>query len=122
MHLAFRRRRPQSQILHFVCSPLARDFVVTRRRPSIALSLVGCFMLAGMARVMAIPSPMELENPSLGVAAISGATKLAQTQPAPAPGPGPPPPPPPLPGAVPAPAAPAPAAADEPIGNVATLT
>src|SRR5258708_31732951 len=95
---------PQSSIANpaFACSPLARDFVVTRRRLPIALSLVGCFMLAGMARVMAIPSPMELENPSVGLATISGATKLAQTQPAP--GPAPTPSPSPTPAAAPAPA------------------
>src|SRR5258707_2800035 len=115
VHLAFRRQSPQSQ-----GTPL-RDLNVTRRRLSFALSLVGCFMLAGAAKVLAIPSPMEIENPPVALAAISGATRLAQTQPAQPPAPAPaqtaaPSPTPP--GAA---ASPAPAAADEPIGNVATL-
>ena len=85
-------------------------------------------MLAGPAKVLAIPSPVDsglwLDAPH----AISGATQLAQAQPAPTPAP-------PTPAPAPSPAAPAaaqPAAtpaqdssqdsASEPIGNVATLT
>jgi hypothetical protein len=49
-----------------------------------------------------MPSPLEIGHPGIAVDARSGATRLAQTQPAPAPVPTP--------------------AADEPIGNVATLT
>jgi hypothetical protein len=72
-------------------------------------------MLGGEARVSAMPSPIEDERTSINLqanmAAISGLMRLAQTPPSPAP---------------PTPAAPdatAPAAAaDEPIGNVVTLT
>jgi hypothetical protein len=73
-------------------------------------------MLAGIANVLAIPSPLDVENP-FPPGAMSSLTKLAQIQPAPAPS-----------ATAPSPAQPAtaPAAAqavaDEPIGNVATLT
>jgi hypothetical protein len=53
-----------------------------------------------------MPSPLEIGHAAIAVDARSGATRLAQTQPAQAPA------------AAPSPAA----AADEPIGNVATLT
>ena len=85
---------------------------MTRRRLSFALSLAGYFMLAGIANVVAIPSPIDAENP-FPLGAMSSLTKLAQTQPAQLPAPA----------ATPAPPAAAPqAAAGEPIGNVATLT
>jgi hypothetical protein len=73
-------------------------------------------MLAGIANVVAIPSPIDVENP-LPLGAMSSLTKLAQIQPAPAATPAPP-------ATAPPPAQPAApqAAADEPIGNVATLT
>jgi hypothetical protein len=72
------------------------------------LSLLGCFTLAGTVNVFAMPSPMEVGHLPAAVNTISGLTKLAQTQPAQAP-------------AATAPS-PAQAAADEPVGNVATLT
>jgi hypothetical protein len=71
-------------------------------------------MLAGTANAAAMPSPVEAGHSPRLVDALSGRTKLAQTQPAQAPAPAAAP-------AQPA-AAPAQAAADEPIGNVATLT
>jgi hypothetical protein len=64
-------------------------------------------MLAGAANVSAMPSPLEAVQNSRTADAVSGLTRFAQTQPTPAPA---------------AAASPAPAAADEPIGNVATLT
>jgi FecR protein len=69
--------------------------------------LLGCFTLAGAANVLAVPSPMEVGPMPASVNTISGLTKLAQTQPAQAPA---------------AVTSPAQAAADEPVGNVATLT
>jgi hypothetical protein len=83
--------------------------ILTRRRLSFALWLVGGFLLAGTANVLAIPSPIEAGPAPVAVGAMSGMTRLAQTQPAQAPA------------AATAPS-PAQAAADEPIGNVATLT
>ena len=80
---------------------------MTRCRFSFALSLLGCFALAGTVNVFAMPSPMEVEPMPASVNTLSGLTKFAQTQPAQAPA------------AVPLPAQ---AAADEPVGNVATLT
>jgi hypothetical protein len=74
-------------------------------------------MLAGTANVFAMPSPIEAADRPAGLGALSGLTRLAQAQPAQAPVTAPPP--------VAAPAAgtaPAQPAADEPIGNVATLT
>jgi FecR protein len=97
-------------------SILARDSRVTRRRFSFALLLPGCLMLAGTTDVLAMPAPMEVRQTPLSVSAMSGLTRLAQTQPAQAPAT---PPSPAQPGSSPSPA---PAAADEPIGNVATLT
>jgi hypothetical protein len=81
--------------------------IVTRRRFSFALSLLGCLMLACAPRASAMRSSMEAGPVPLSVGAMSDATRLAQTQPAPAPTTAP---------------SPAQAAADEPIGNVATLT
>jgi hypothetical protein len=80
---------------------------VTRHRFSLALWLLGSLMLASAPRAFAMPSPIEAE-PVLMAGATSTLTRLAQAQPAQAPAPAP----------SPAPAA----AADEPIGNVATLT
>jgi hypothetical protein len=91
---------------------------VTSHRLPLALSLLACVMLGGAAKVCAMPSPIEDERPSINVqtniAAISGLVRLAQTQPAQAPAPQTP--------TTPAADAPAAAAADEPIGNVVTLT
>jgi hypothetical protein len=70
---------------------------------------MGCFMLIGTANVLALPSPMEVGQPPARLAAISGLMQMAQTQPAQ----------PPAAAAAPSPTQPA---ADEPIGNVATLT
>jgi len=78
------------------------------RRLSLALpacALLACLTLTGKAMAYAVPSAAELLAPP----AISAWMRLAQTQP---PSPTPPP----------APAAATPAAADEPVGNVATLT
>jgi hypothetical protein len=83
---------------------------VTRHRFLLAVWLLGSFMLAGMAHVFAMSSPIEATQPPVTVGATSGLTKFAQTQPA-------------QPAQAPAAAAsPAQSAADEPIGNVATLT
>jgi len=90
---------------------------VTSHRLPLALSLLACVMLGGEARVSAMPSPIEDERTSIdlqaNMAAISGLTRLAQTPPAASPAPPTP--------AAPDATAPA-AAADEPIGNVVTLT
>jgi cytoskeletal protein RodZ len=81
---------------------------VTRHRFSFAVWLVGCFLLAGTARVLAMPSLNEIEPSAVNPHATSGLMQLAQTQPAQ----------PPVAATAPAPAA----TDDEPIGNVATLT
>jgi FecR protein len=92
---------------------LARDFIVMRHQLSLAIWSLGCLMLAGTANVRAMPSPLEAGHAPRFVDALSGRTRLAQTQPTQAPAPA----------ATPSPAQPAtPAQADEPIGNVATLT
>jgi hypothetical protein len=83
---------------------------MTHRLP-LAIWLLGCFMLAGTANGFAVPSPIDAEDIPAAFGAVSGSTRLAQTQPAPAP----------TPAATPA-AAPAQEASAEPIGNVATLT
>ncbi len=79
---------------------------MTRHRFSLALWLLGSLMLASAPRAFAMPSPIEAE-PVLMAGATSTLTRLAQAQPAQAPAPA---------------RSPARAAADEPIGNVATLT
>jgi len=84
---------------------------VTRRRFSFPLSLVGCFALAGTVNVFAMPSPMEVGPMPASVNTLSGLTRFAQIQPAQAQAPA----------AATAPS-PAQATADEPVGNVATLT
>jgi FecR protein len=96
---------------------------VTRRRLFFALSLVAGLTLAGATNVLAMPSPIGIENSPASLGAMSSLTRFAQTQsaqpPATAPSPAPA-------AASPTPAAtsptPAQAAADDPIGNVATLT
>ncbi|THD51004.1 MAG: iron dicitrate transport regulator FecR [Bradyrhizobium sp.] len=105
----------------------------TPRRLSIALSILGCLILASPAHAYAVPSPVQDASAPSAADAISAPTRLAQTQPAPLPTPLPTPAPA-RPAASPSPApagpaAPSPAAsspisapADEPIGNVATLT
>jgi FecR protein len=117
---------------------------VARRRLSLALSLLGCLMLAGPAHAHAVATSIEDASAPSYADASAGPTRLAQTQPAPLPTPLPAPTPParpaaspsPLPtppapaqSAAPSPTAPSPAATapaqappDEPIGNVATLT
>ena len=82
---------------------------MTRHRFSFAVWLMGCFMLAGTANVLAKSSPLEVGQTPSRLAAMSGLMQMAQAQPAP----------PPAPAATPSPAQPV---ADEPIGNVATLT
>jgi hypothetical protein len=84
---------------------------VTRHRLSFALGLLACLMLAAAPRAFAMPSPLQTGPARIAVPAAYGLTELAQTQPAQAPA------------AAPSTAVtPADAAADEPIGNVATLT
>jgi hypothetical protein len=85
---------------------------LTRHLVSFAVRLAACFMLAGTANVLAMPSPFEVGHAPLTLDAISGATKLSQAQPSPTPAPQ----------APAAPAADAQPASDEPIGNVATVT
>jgi len=82
---------------------------VTWHRFSFAAWLLICLMLAGAVDAFAMPSARQATRAQASVDATSGAVKLAQNQPAQAPAP---------------PTAPSPAqpAADEPIGNVATLT
>jgi len=78
---------------------------VTKHRFSYAVGLLGFLVLSG-SHVGAMPSPLEIGHTGIAADARSGPTRLAQAQPAQAPA-----------------AAPAPSsAADEPIGNVATLT
>jgi FecR protein len=114
---------------------------VARRRLSFALLLLGCLTLAGPAHAHAMATSIEDASAPSRADASAGPTRLAQTQPAPLPTPLPAPArpaasPSPLPtpaapaqSTAPSPAAPSPAAtapaqapADEPIGNVATLT
>ncbi len=96
----------------------------TPRRLTIALSILGCLILASPARAYAVPSAVPDAPAPSAADAISAPTRLAQTQPAPLPTPLPAPTPAPARPAAPSPAATAPAQApsDEPIGNVATLT
>jgi hypothetical protein len=77
-------------------------------------------MLASPANAYAVATEDAFAPPT--VEANAGTTKLAQTQPAPLPTPLPAPTPPARPAASPSPASTAQAPADEPIGNVATLT
>jgi hypothetical protein len=81
---------------------------VTRHRFSFAVWLVGCFLLAGTAKVFAMPSLNEIEPSTVSPNATSSLMQLAQAQPAQ----------PPVAATAPSPAA----TDDEPIGNVATLT
>jgi hypothetical protein len=82
---------------------------VTWHRLSFAAWLLICLMLAGAVDAFAMPSARQATRAQASVDATSGAVKLAQNQPAQAPAPA----------TAPSPAQPA---ADEPIGNVATLT
>jgi FecR protein len=113
---------------------------VARQRLSFSILLLGCLVLTDPANAYAVASPVEGGFALKAVETITAPTKLAQTQPAPSPTPlpastpsaRPAASPSPLPSPSPTPAGPAaaspaaPAAAqapaDEPIGNVATLT
>jgi hypothetical protein len=117
---------------------------VARRRLPLALSLLGCIVLADPADAYAVATSIEDASTPAYAEASSGPARLAQTQPAPLPTPLPAPTPPARPAASPSPlptppapaqsaapsptapspaaTAPAPAPPDEPIGNVATLT
>jgi FecR protein len=105
---------------------------VARRRVSFSIwllgCLLGCLMLTSPANAYAVAFATEDDLAPPTVEANVGATKLAQAQPAPLPTPLPLPTPPARPAASPSPSpAPPPtsatqAPADEPIGNVATLT
>jgi hypothetical protein len=79
---------------------------VTRHRFTLALASLG-FLMAGGTNVLAMASSVEAGQVRFSANMTSGPAKLAQTQPSQAPTPE---------------TVPAPAAADEPIGNVATLT
>jgi hypothetical protein len=96
----------------------------TPRRLSIALSILGCLILASPAHAYAVPSAVQDASAPSAADAISAPTRLAQTQPAPLPTPLPAPTPAPARPAAPSAAATTPAQAQsgEPIGNVATLT
>jgi FecR-like protein len=88
--------------------------IVTRQQFSFA-ALLMCWLVAGTHPANAMPSPFETDGPAATSNAALGLTRLAQTQPAQAQTPSAPAPPP---ATAPSPAP----AADEPIGNVATLT
>ena len=92
--------------------------IVTRQQFSFA-ALLMCWLVAGTHPANAMPSPFETDGPAAASDPAPRLTRLAQTQPAQAQTPSAP-----APSAAPPPAtAPSPApAADEPIGNVATLT
>jgi hypothetical protein len=81
---------------------------VTRQFPFV-LPLLVCLMLGGTANALAVAAPVETGHAPVGPDAMFGVMRLAQAQPAQGQ----------TPAAVPSPAQPA---ADEPIGNVATLT
>jgi hypothetical protein len=101
---------------------------MTRSRFSLPLCFLGCLMLASPANAYAAAFAMEDAFAPPTVEENAGTTKLAQTQPAPLPTPLPLPTPPARPAASPSPSPASPPAstlqapADEPIGNVATLT
>ena len=95
---------------------------MTPFRLRIALVLLGTLMLAGAQQAIALPSPDVVDRAQLATdGAGAGRLRFAQAQPAPSPSPTPA-------AQAPGPAAPAaspspaPTTADEPIGNVATLT
>jgi hypothetical protein len=109
IHPPFSRLVSQSKAVIFLIYSQHRISIVTRHRLSFAVWLVGCLMLSGPASVVAMPSPIEAGPSPVIADAVSGRTRLAQTQPGQAQAPA----------TAPSPAQPA---ADEPIGNVATLT
>jgi hypothetical protein len=131
IHLTFSRQGPQSPHRLLL---LARGTILTRHRLLFAIWLLCCFVLAGPTNALAIPSPVESGPWPDAPHAISGTLQLAQAQPAPAAPPTPAPAPSPAAPAAAQSAAPAPApaqdttqnsaqnSANEPIGNVATLT
>ena len=94
-------------------------WIVTRQEFSFA-ALLMCWLVAGTHPANAMASPFETDRPAAASDTAPGLTRLAQTQPAqaqtPSVAPAPRAAPPPATTASPAPAA------DEPIGNVATLT
>ena len=106
IHPPFTRPGYQSQVIFGAFS------IVTRQEFSFA-ALLMCWLVAGTHPASAMPSPFETGHPAAASDAGPALIRLAQTQPAPAPAP--------TPAATPSPS-PAPATADEPIGNVATLT
>jgi hypothetical protein len=81
--------------------------IVTRPTFPFAALLMCCLMMAGLHPAGAVPSPVGTDHPAIASEASRAPQRLAQTQPAPATAAAP---------------SPAPAAADEPVGNVATLT
>jgi hypothetical protein len=85
---------------------------VTGQKFSCVAFLTCWLAMSGTPQAHAMPSPFEADHAARVSGATSGLTRLAQAQPAQAPVPAP--------AATPSPAAAA--AADEPIGNVATLT
>jgi hypothetical protein len=92
--------------------------IVTRQAFSFAAVLM-CWLVAGTHPGNAMPSPFETDRPAAASDTAPGLTRLAQTRPAQAQTPSAAP----APSATPSATTPSPApAADEPIGNVATLT
>jgi hypothetical protein len=86
---------------------------VTSYRLRLALLLLGSLMLARAPQASALPSPDIADRVQLATDARTDRLQFAQAQPAPSPTPA---------AQAPDAAAPAAAAAEEPIGNVATLT
>jgi hypothetical protein len=88
--------------------PIRAHSIMTKTRFAVAALLMFCLAMAGSRDAGAMPSPLETGVRS--VAAGVAPTRLAQAQPVQTPA------------APPTPGAPLDAAAEEPIGNVATLT
>ena len=113
IHPPFSRPRYQSRLKSGAFS------IVTRQECSFA-ALLMCWLVAGTHPANAMPSPLETDRAAAASDTAPGLTRLAQTKPAQAQ----------TPSAAPAPSAASPpattpstaSAADEPIGNVATLT
>jgi FecR protein len=109
IHPRFSRPDYQSRLTSGVFS------IVTRQRFSFGALLMCWLVVPGTHSANAMPSPFETDYPAATSDAVPGLTRLAQTKPAQAQTPSSAP----APTAAPSPAAPG---ADEPIGNVATLT
>jgi len=115
VHAAFSRAGPQSAAA-FVHSSVPGEILLTRPCFSLAFWLLGSLVLASAPHASAMPSPFETVPPAAASGAAPGSTRLAQTQPAQAQTP------PSARAPTATPSSSATPAADEPIGNVATLT